>query len=481
MPSDDAEGSLTFKQLLNPEFYIVSAVVDDEKVVNLYMEVFERVDREFVSLPVGEWHLLAQARAHKLTMFPVFTNPSAQRYMNPQLKRFVKLEHVFQYELNLPQSVEDFEGIFFVRLGRSFYTDMSKGLGLQRELFPVWESLANIPGVTALVIHENARHEFFVRQHGDEIHISNGYLERIFKTSKSIYRKYTDEIRSERKRMGHNMLLTELNAEKFPVKLKKRDSRPLVDCLRDAERQPEKLNRQDRAAAIEIVRTQLPQLVKSEPGTLVELQADIERITLDEMIAKFAQMLAGKHVESTWQKLFEEHQFLLTVLFARDVRLLAKKPQTRSAGVLGTGSQFGDFLFSEGVGGLALVEIKRPDTKLVGSLYRSPDLYSIHEDLSGAVNQVLYQRINFIEEKIANERNCSELRDRTSAAIKCVVIAGKIPEDKDRRTSFDLYRNASKDVEIITFDEMYNKLLLLQTHLKKAERLVTRLPDDVPF
>lgn len=38
-------------------------------------------------------------------------------------------------------------------------------------------------------------------------------------------------------------------------------------------------------------------------------------------------------------------------------------------------------------------------------------------------------------------------------AIKCVVIAGTYPADEDQCRSFEVFRNACKDVEVVTFEQ----------------------------
>lgn len=53
--------------------------------------------------------------------------------------------------------------------------------------------------------------------------------------------------------------------------------------------------------------------------------------------------------------------------------------------------------------------------------------------------------------------------------MKCVVITGMLPKDELQRRSFEVFRNSSKDVEIITFDELLAKLRLLSEHLASPE------------
>lgn len=50
-------------------------------------------------------------------------------------------------------------------------------------------------------------------------------------------------------------------------------------------------------------------------------------------------------------------------------------------------------------------------------------------------------------------------------AIKCVAVAGTFPTDPIQLRSFEVFRNACKDVDVITFDELPAKLEFLEKHL----------------
>ena len=42
--------------------------------------------------------------------------------------------------------------------------------------------------------------------------------------------------------------------------------------------------------------------------------------------------------------------------------------------------------------------------------------------------------------------------------VHCLVVAGRNPETADKRRSLDLFRSATKDVAVVTFDELLEKL-----------------------
>ncbi|MEL3898577.1 Shedu anti-phage system protein SduA domain-containing protein [Pseudomonas aeruginosa] len=125
---------------------------------------------------------------------------------------------------------------------------------------------------------------------------------------------------------------------------------------------------------------------------------------------------------------------------------------------------------------MAIVEIKTPGSPLLrGKAYRNREVFAPDEDLSGAVSQVLYQQSK-IHENWLFHRARPELQDSRPDAIKCVVITGMLPKDEMQRRSFEVFRNACKNVEVITFDELLGKLRLLSEHLTPRATSENELP-----
>ena len=92
-----------------------------------------------------------------------------------------------------------------------------------------------------------------------------------------------------------------------------------------------------------------------------------------------------------------------------------------------------------------------------GSAYRGTDVFPISTELTGSINQVLNQRDNFQKEFYALKVKSGGEFEAMNPT--CVVIAGSIKDLKDEeRESFELFRGNSKDVIIITFDELLLRL-----------------------
>lgn len=118
-------------------------------------------------------------------------------------------------------------------------------------------------------------------------------------------------------------------------------------------------------------------------------------------------------------------------------------------------------------GNLAIFEIKRPDTKLVdGRPYRLA-LHRPSKELTGAVSQVLDQR-HQLDQTLPVIKSSSREWSLESYAVRCCVIAGQVPADEDQKKSFELFRGNSRNVEVVTYDELLAKLEQLHGLLRSA-------------
>ena len=70
-----------------------------------------------------------------------------------------------------------------------------------------------------------------------------------------------------------------------------------------------------------------------------------------------------------------------------------------------------------------------------------------------------------------------------SYSVHCCLIIGVMPSDEDQRKTLELFRGNSKDVEIVTFDELLEKLKQLREFLAYSDTgLAAPICDeDLPF
>lgn len=162
--------------------------------------------------------------------------------------------------------------------------------------------------------------------------------------------------------------------------------------------------------------------------------------------------------EEFWQNLLTNHSFVLEQIFYFPVVIIKSKAYVGGKSVLNRGGNLVDFLIKNRVTkAVGLIEIKTPKTPLLGSRYRD-EIYNISSELSGAVLQVLSYRENLTRERDSLLRRHG--LDLESFDPKCVVIIGHVGRELDspeKKQGFELFRRQMSDVEIITYDEIFER------------------------
>lgn len=169
----------------------------------------------------------------------------------------------------------------------------------------------------------------------------------------------------------------------------------------------------------------------------------------------------GNSKEEFWQKdIFTEHQWVLAQLFSTPCTILGDKVYVGGKGIGNKHGNVCDFIYQNKLSGnVILIEIKTPEAKIIQGKYR--DTYSFTSELSGAVNQV----INYRDKLMKEYNNISANSEQEFAAFnpKCVVIIGKLEGmNPSEKAAYENYRNSLNNIEIITFDEILQRLIDLR-------------------
>lgn len=230
------------------------------------------------------------------------------------------------------------------------------------------------------------------------------------------------------------------------------------------------LSPRDQKQAVKLAQQSVPTLAISAPCTLYNLKAEIELVTLGQLIGVYKKMMESKVGEQKWQTFLSENPFILDMAFGYPVKKIADQPYVGGKNLSGRGGQYSDFLMAaQATGNLALIEIKHPQQDLLGKQYRKT--YVPSYELSGSVGQIISQRGNVQREIFGLAHG---LKERVHAhAVAAIVIIGRNPEDEDKQEAFEQYRNGLKDVLVITFDE-------LQVRLESIYQALTPHPPVEP-
>ncbi|MEU1736064.1 Shedu immune nuclease family protein [Streptosporangium sp. NPDC020145] len=181
--------------------------------------------------------------------------------------------------------------------------------------------------------------------------------------------------------------------------------------------------------------------------------------------------------EAVWQEFFEKNPWI----FGYGLSLIAcrsyddEKLQQVTAGANkfgGAGKRTDGLLRTRGVvSSLLFCEIKRHDTPLLASIqYRKPDVYAPSHEVVGAASQVQKTAEkavrgirDFIHHQYDPDGTPTGLEVSTVKPRQVVVVghtgefesAGRL--NREKVSSFELYRRSVSDVEVITFDELYER------------------------
>jgi hypothetical protein len=215
------------------------------------------------------------------------------------------------------------------------------------------------------------------------------------------------------------------------------------------------------------------QLKKLESDNFQSLGSVIGSARIEKVIEEFEKNIENSD-EDFWQKFFENENntWILQQLFSYPVTYLNGETYLggkNSKGRQGQGGVATDYLLKNGSNGsFAVVEIKTPITKLIGSLYKktqevedgSNEIYGIYQDTTAAIVQMenqIYIATEYFKDLIGKDFNINFLDPRG------VLMVGNFSKLSDsEKKSFNLFRKTMGKNQIITFDEVLEKLKLLK-------------------
>jgi hypothetical protein len=179
--------------------------------------------------------------------------------------------------------------------------------------------------------------------------------------------------------------------------------------------------------------------------------------------------------EKVWQVFFEKN----TWIFGYGLTLVAcqkysdSKLEQIAAGsnvFTGGGKRSDAIMRTKGfIQTLLFAEIKTHKTSLLmDRQYREPDVYQVSAQLSGAVSQIqktAHKAIRYVEDLHRSHDAAGAFQFEISTIRpRQVVIAGHLSEltegggiNLEKLTSFELYRRDHQGVEILTFDELFER------------------------
>jgi len=200
-------------------------------------------------------------------------------------------------------------------------------------------------------------------------------------------------------------------------------------------------------------------------------QLEIFRKLLEEdYLSKYKQeIIKNTHIkdELAWQYFFNKNPWIFGYgLDYRFMGILQKEFSASSTEADGSGQVNSDFLIGDKKF-TTFVELKKPDTPLFKNSSTRSGVWKLSTDLMEAKSQILEQKASGqikIEKEIIHDSSGKEIKQK-SYDSKVILILGNWDQVKDdvdlikqtKIKTFELFRRDSRNIEIITYDELYER------------------------
>lgn len=423
--------------------------------------------------------LLLIFRDNTIVIHPINTHSTTNFMEQKYLSISSIVLHNFFFEM--PETIEDVENILKEKLPQGFITDYDSGLGLLKGYRFIIQTLEENTKINCLRIYNCPSCKSTVTE--DCYHLNITDYKAIIKGAKKINDKLQSEKKIDKSIFAYNSLLNKIDSTQYPKKHKNYQKDILLEFISSNDVQQADLSQADQEEVLNLVSKNTQNIAKNKPESLMKLHNDIELVSLESLIERFEILLNKKSVEDDWQYLFNNNPFILSLAFAYPIIKFGEQIHVGGRTFWGVGGKITDFLIQNNLtDNSALIEIKTPDKPLLNKKpYRESktsdigSVYSVSSDLSGAINQLLDQKYK-LQQEISQLKITSRMYDIESYSIGCLLIIGKTPETFEQKKSFELFRGNSRDIEIITFDELLEKLRQLHSFL-----LIEPDPPDIPF
>lgn len=382
---------------------------------------------------------------------PIFTLPTHRKFLQPKYQQITSITLLSDFG-NAPETTDEVLAIL-ESLPSGFVKDFQYGLGFNKDYQFIINSIEEVCDCSELIMGSS------------ETAIDDGVFYLNF-TDFDEMRKLCNRITEKARRTArtfksgsvYNWMAYRLDMEQKPLPTTNEGISKFSNI---------QVSPSDITSAVSLVTQNRKSIKVSEPEQLLKLREDIELVSLEKLIENFEELLGKKTREDTWQNLFNENPFILTLAFGFPAVMISGQASVGGRTIHGKGDKITDFLIKNDLSNnLAVFEIKKPSSKLLSKKQYRENIFAPANELSGSVNQVLDQRYQ-LQKSINSLKVDSLIYDIESYAVHCVLIIGTMPNGEYEKKSFELYRQNFKDVQIITFDELLEKLKQLHRFLSE--------------
>ncbi len=183
----------------------------------------------------------------------------------------------------------------------------------------------------------------------------------------------------------------------------------------------------------------------------------------------------GNSNEEFWQQTFQQYSWVISQLFSTPLVLFAGKAYMGGKWIDNRNGNVTDLVFKNCLTkNIVLIEIKTPLTGLIGKEYR--DTHSASIELTGACNQLVNYRTKLQREYSTMIANNPHKERFENFCPRSLLIIGDFEKELlteyKKQEAFEYFRGNSKDVDIITFDELFQKVKMMIDLLEDEDKSI---------
>lgn len=350
-----------------------------------------------------------------------------------------------------------FEG-FNGKTPRGFFKEFTRGYGFTRALAPVFYAIEDRLGVPKIIISKTKPTKLYKYR----LVLNADELDRAFPTFTNLFKEQKEDKDHITSTTLHAML-----PASFSITAPKYTKGSLSAFIKKRNIESAALSGDDVDAMVKLLNAGRKTLDRAQ---VLATKQVIEEFYIEDVLSEMDDLLAksdAKQNEEKWQVFFKKYNWIFSQFFSSPVMLFKDKAYVGGKGLDDTGGKIADFIYKNSLTqNVAIIEIKTHKTALLKKrAYRGRDVFSVSDELSGALSQVLDQRDKLHKQYYEIARDTKEHFEAHSA--KCLIVIGRtMGLTDDQLRAFELFRANSRDVEINTFDEVYEKLKALQSLMK---------------
>ncbi|MBC3541661.1 Shedu immune nuclease family protein [Rufibacter sediminis] len=348
------------------------------------------------------------------------------------------------------------------KLPVGIFKSASFGWGFTKPLTPFADYIDTKFDLEEVVVEKEGK--VLIDVANKKLYISDKTLEKLLESFKTIYQKNKNEVE-----FVLNSNLYNLFPAQIPKPTKTYIPNALASSLSTWGNSIDEFSDEDKSAIKELFDKLSLTTDFLSKEALAKTKEIVDNKYIQETLKKFKSLMALKtnseNLEKQWQEFLRDNSWIFSSIFAQPVIMYKREAYVGGKTINNQNGKFNDFLIKSSLSdNVSFLEIKTHKTKVLETNpYRGEDVFSASKDLTGCIVQVLNQRDNFQKEFYSIKVKSREKGNFETFNSKCVVLIGSTKDlNEAQKFAFELFRSNSRDVEILTFDELQTKIESLQ-------------------